>query len=205
MVDELAGGDLTPSALAARLAIAGNLLAHHLGVLEDAGLVTRRVSEGDGRRRYVVLRRDALDAMTPTVRAPAGTILFVCTHNSARSQFARALWTTRTGRPAESAGTDPADRIHPLAVRVAAEQGIDISGERPCGYSSLDPSPDRRSDLVISVCDLAGEANLPQASRHLHWSVPDPVRIGGVTAFRRAFAEISARIDTLAAGAPHDP
>lgn len=193
VVDALGSGDLTPTELGVRLHIAGNLLAHHLRVLEGAGLVARRHSEGDGRRRYVVLSHDALAGLAPAVAPPTGRTLFVCTHNSARSQFARALWSHRTGRPAESAGTAPAVRVHPLAVRVAAEHGLDISAEQPRGYQAIAG----RSDLVISVCDLAAEAALPPAGRHLHWAIPDPVRVGGVTAFRRAFGEIAARIDAI--------
>jgi len=194
VVDALGTGDLTSKSLGSRLGTPGNLLAHHLGVLEEAGLVTRRVSEGDRRRRYVVLRHDALARLIPHAAVPAGRILFVCTHNSARSQFARALWTARTGRDCDCAGTQPAPRVHPLAVRVAAEHGLDLSGERPRGYASVDAVP----ALVVSVCDRAGEAQLPAAQGHLHWAIPDPVRTGGPAAFRRAFEEIATRIERLA-------
>ena len=58
IVDPLAWGDLTPGDLAAALGLTSNLLAHHLGVLEAAGLVSRRRSEADRRRSYVSLTRD---------------------------------------------------------------------------------------------------------------------------------------------------
>jgi protein-tyrosine-phosphatase len=121
-------------------------------------------------------------------------ITFVCSHNSARSQFAAALWTSRTGEPASSAGAEPAAVVHPTAVRVATEFGVDLSGMSPHGYDTL---PDRR-DLIVSVCDRANEGGLPRSQRHLHWSIPDPVAAGGIEAFRAAFAEIALRTEQFA-------
>jgi protein-tyrosine-phosphatase len=126
-----------------------------------------------------------------------GLVLFVCTHNSARSQFAAALWRLRTGHDAESAGTEPADRVHPLAMSVAADFDIDLTDARPKGYEAVARTP----DLVVSVCDRAHEAGLPFSAPSLHWSVPDPVRPGKVEAFRSAFAELTERVDRLAASA----
>lgn len=196
MVDALAHGDLSVQELGELVDLPGNLLAHHLGVLERAGLIERRVSEGDRRRRYVTLRRGVFADLVPTVDTGAGRVLFVCSHNSARSQYAAARWGQRTGMPAESAGSDPAERVNPTAVRLAAEVGLDLSAAVPRGYGDLRTS----ADLVVSVCDRAREAKLPDAGRHVHWSIPDPVRDGGVGAFRAAFAEIDARIEDLAAG-----
>ncbi len=101
-----------------------NLASHHLRALEAVGLVERRVSEGDRRRRYVVLRRDALNGLLlpQAALAPAGLVLFVCTHNSARSQFAAGLWRLRTGNDAASAGSEPSAKVHPQAVRVGGPQ-----------------------------------------------------------------------------------
>src|SRR5918993_4395230 len=108
IVDELALSDLAPSALAERFGLAGNLLAHHLDVLERVGLIERTVSSGDRRRRYVRLRHHALRDLGPRSAGRRGRALFVCTGNSARSQLAAALWRRRTGEPASSAGTHPA-------------------------------------------------------------------------------------------------
>lgn len=196
MVDALAAGDLSVQELGTLARLPGNLLAHHLGVLEEAGLIERRVSEGDRRRRYVTLRRGVFADLLPHGVVGAGRVLFVCSHNSARSQYAAGRWGQRTGLPAESAGLDPADRVNPTAVRLAAEVGVDLSAAVPRGYGDVD-SP---VDLVVSVCDRAREAELPYSGRHVHWSIPDPVRGGGVGAFRAAFAEIDARIEDLAAG-----
>jgi ArsR family transcriptional regulator, arsenate/arsenite/antimonite-responsive transcriptional repressor / arsenate reductase (thioredoxin) len=196
VVDRLTLGDLTVAELAALTGMKGNLLAHHLDVLEDAGLIERRVSEGDQRRRYVSLRWDRLpERYVPTVPGK-GRVVFVCTHNSARSQFAAALWGVRTGHPASSAGSDPTAEVHPKAVRVAGEYGIDLSGETPGGYDRL-PSG---VGLVVSVCDRARESGVPDGNAHLHWSVRDPVPAGTVGAFRDAFAEIAVRIENLARG-----
>jgi ArsR family transcriptional regulator, arsenate/arsenite/antimonite-responsive transcriptional repressor / arsenate reductase (thioredoxin) len=85
-----------------------NLLAHHLGVLEQAGLVSRHRSEGDRRRTYLRLVQGALD---PLARPPARTVrrvLFVCTANPAGSHLAAALWRRTSSIPVASAGTHPA-------------------------------------------------------------------------------------------------
>jgi len=195
IVDALALGDRTPRELAALVGAPTNLLAHHLGVLEEAGLTERRVSAGDRRRRYVVLRPEPLRELIPALAVPAGIVLFVCTHNSARSQFAAALWRQRTGSDADSAGTDPAARVHPSAVRAARRLGLDLSGQTPKGYAEVPAAP----TLVVSVCDRAREGGFPFDSPTLHWSVPDPVADGRAAAFTAAFAEISRRIERLAA------
>lgn len=195
IVDRLTSGDLTVAELAEVSGLSGNLLAHHLDVLQSAGLIERRVSEGDQRRKYVSLRWANLpDGVGEPDPASFGRVAFICTHNSARSQFAAALWETRTGAPAESAGSDPSPEVHPDAIRIANEFGVDLAGLRPSGYELLSPSP----DLIVSVCDRARESEFPGARRHLHWSVPDPVQVGTSTAFRSAFAEIVERVEHLA-------
>lgn len=195
MVDALALGDRTPQELGSLVDAPSNLLAHHLSVLENAGLVERRTSEGDRRRRYVALRPDNLLDLVPAAPAPEGLVLFVCTHNSARSPFAAALWRLRTGRPAESAGADPGPRVHPAAVRAARRMGLDLSGATPRGYDDVGTPP----ALVVSVCDRAREARTPFDAPALHWSVPDPVADGRQAAFTSAFSDIARRIDRLAA------
>jgi ArsR family transcriptional regulator, arsenate/arsenite/antimonite-responsive transcriptional repressor / arsenate reductase (thioredoxin) len=101
---------------------------------------------------------------------PAGQVLFVCSHNSARSQLAAALWTARTGGVATSAGTHPADRVHPGAVAAATRAGLDLSDAEP---RMLDA--DEQADLVVTVCDQAHEELDPDPG-WWHWSLPDPVR-----------------------------
>lgn len=194
IADHVAAGDRTVGELAEISGMRGNLLAHHLDVLESAGLIERRVSEGDHRKRYVRLRWDRLPLLPRQERTSLENVAFVCTHNSARSQFAAALWTERTGNQASSAGSQPAPEVHPSAISVASEYRIDLSRAKPSGYDSLPPKP----DLVVSVCDRALEAGIPAARGHIHWSVPDPVSDGTLRAFREAFAEISQRMDQLA-------
>ena len=204
IVDELAVSDRSAGALAARLGMGTNLLAHHVDVLERAGLVERVVSSGDRRRRYVRLRRRALSeagvAVGPTAAVGAaagagtpGRAVFVCTHNSARSQLAAALWRRRTGSGATSAGTHPADRVHPGAVAAAARAGLDLGGARPRALADGDLD----ADVVVTVCDRAHEELAPGAG-WLHWSIADPVGAGRPAAFDDALAEIDDRITTLA-------
>lgn len=194
IVDALLLSDRTPSELAALTGLTSNHVAFHLGVLEDAEVVRRTPSEGDARRRYARLDRDALAALAPTAPLRAvRDVLFVCTRNSARSQLAAALWERRTGRRAESAGNAPATEVHPLAVAVARSHGLDLDGRVPRGYDEVSDDP----DLVVSVCDRAREAGVPVHAPTLHWSVPDPVD-GTRDDFEAAFRELSNRIDVLA-------
>lgn len=199
IVDALAASDRSPGDLRKLTGLEWNLLEFHLGTLEGVGLVERHVSQGDRRRRYVRLRPGALEAMhvappLPRVRAP----LFVCTHNSARSPFAAALWQERTGGPAASAGSDPAPAVHPLAVEAAADYAIDLAGATPRGYREVTADP----DVVVSVCDRAHEGGVPFDGVRLHWSVPDPsTGDQGRGAFEAAFADLAERVSRLARAA----
>ena len=194
IVDELASSDRAPLELQRLTQVPSNLLAHHLDVLEQVGLITRSRSSGDGRRRYVHLHRDALDGLLPGRRRSPERALFVCTHNSARSQLAAALWTQLTDQSAESAGTHPAERVHRGAVAAARRAGLDLSDARP---KLLEDVEDRPS-LVVTVCDRAHEELDPDPS-WLHWSVPDPVAAPSRTAFDATVAELRDRITRLVA------
>lgn len=194
IVDALWLSDRTPTELSELTGLGSNLVAFHLGSLEAAGIVRRTTSEGDARRRYVRLATDALDDLIdggPAVRADR--ILFVCTRNASRSQLAAALWRARTGRTASSAGRQPAGQVDPVTVEVAAQHGLDLAVAVPRGYDAVAEVP----DLVVSVCDRAGEATPPFDAPRLHWSVPDPV--GGTRAdVEAALAELRGRVDVLA-------
>jgi protein-tyrosine-phosphatase len=191
IVDDLVASDRSPGELAQRLGIGTNLLAHHLGVLSDVGLIERTPSSGDGRRRYVALQRGSLtDLRLPHVR-PRGPMVFLCTHNSARSQLAAALWAARTGRPAASAGTRPAERVHRSAVAAARRAGLDLDGAAPTLVGRIP-----RSAQVVTVCDLVHE-ELEPAPHWWHWSIPDPVANGTAAAFDAVVAELDARITRL--------
>lgn len=194
MVQALVTGDRAVDELAQLTGLRSNLLAHHLDVLESHDLVHRRISDGDRRRRYVTLVRENLPFTLDVPPAPTGNVAFICTHNSARSQFAAALWGKLTGQPSLSAGTEPAANTDPRAVKIAAEFDLDISSTTPAGLDAIPASP----ALVVCVCDLAWEDTIPEATEQLHWSVPDPVRIGTIDAFRSAFTNLAQRIELLA-------
>jgi len=127
-------------------------------------------------------------------------VLFLCMHNSSRSQMAEGLLRARGGADFEvfSAGTEPR-AVHPLAVRAMQEIGIDISGHIAKGIGVfVKESP---MDLVITVCDEAQEACpfFPNARHQAHWGFPDPSRVVGteeerLTAFRHVRDLLAAKI-----------
>lgn len=195
IVDELAVSDRSPRELATRLEIGTNLLSHHLDVLETVGLIARSGSAGDRRRKYVRLLRAPFAGLGLHGRGPAGPMLFLCSQNSARSQLAAALWSKRTGRPARSAGTRPADRVHPGAVAAARRAGVSLRGARP---ERLDAVP--AGVQVVTVCDLAHE-ELVAADDWWHWSIPDPVAADTDAAFDAVVDELEDRIAAVAGSA----
>jgi protein-tyrosine-phosphatase/DNA-binding transcriptional ArsR family regulator len=217
IVDHLVLGDASPSELSAALDLASNLLAFHLGVLDDAGIVRRVRSEGDGRRQYVQLRledptvaaltrpvpTDALTASLTEALHRTRQVLFVCTANSARSQLAAAAWRRVSPVPVASAGTHPADQVHPSAVTTGRRHGLDLANASTAGLADLDVPDD--ATLVVAVCDNAHEeltrTGLPATAHRgwLHWHVPDPVHAGTDDAFETAYAQITERVGRLAA------
>ncbi len=136
-------------------------------------------------------------------------VLFLCTHNSSRSQMAEGLLRARGGNHycAYSAGTHPRS-VHPLAVKVMAELGIDIgeaAGHRAKGIEEFSSEPP--IDLVVTVCDEAAEEcpYFPNARQQKHWSFPDPSAVTGseeerLAFFRRVRDAIAARIDAFLHG-----
>jgi arsenate reductase (thioredoxin) len=128
-----------------------------------------------------------------------GRVLFLCTHNSARSQMAEGLLKHLAGDRFEamSAGTE-ATRVSPLAIRAMEEVGIDISDQES---KTLDQYLGELFDYVITVCDDANEACpfFPGAQSRLHWSFEDPSRAEGseeerLEVFRRVRDGIEARV-----------
>lgn len=191
IVEELATSDRSPRELADRLRIPSNLLAHHLEVLEHVGLIVRSSSAGDGRRKYVRLIRDTFPQFEVAGRASGREMLFVCSHNSARSQLAAAMWTDRTGRGASSAGTRPASRVHRGAVAAARRAGLSLADAVP---TMIDAVPETAQ--VVTVCDLVHE-ELEPGPDWWHWSIPDPVAVGTPAAFDAVVAELDARISSV--------
>ena len=127
-------------------------------------------------------------------------VLILCTGNSCRSQMAEA-WVNRllaTRWEARSAGTAPARAVHPLAVAVMAEEGIDLSGARP---ELVDARLGEHWDLVVTVCDSAKEACpvFPGPVRRMHVGFEDPAEAVGseeerLAVFRRVRDEIRSRL-----------
>ncbi|ROO51516.1 protein-tyrosine-phosphatase [Micromonospora sp. Llam0] len=194
IVDILLVADAAPGEIARRLDLPTNLVAHHLKVLQDCGLLRRIRSEGDRRRTYVRLVPDALLGLHPQPARTAARVMFVCTANSARSHLAAALWRRRSPVPAASAGTDPANRIHPRAIRVAHRHGLTVPEIPPVRLDDVL----RPNDLIVAVCDNAHETLADHSNPRLHWAVPDPTRVDDDAAFEAALADLADRVDRLA-------
>ncbi len=128
-------------------------------------------------------------------------VLFLCTHNSARSQMAEGLLRARGGSAYDvfSAGTQPRV-VHPLALEAMQELGINISNHRAKSLDEFREQPPM--DLVVTVCDEAAEAcpYFPHARHQVHWGFPDPSRVEGseeerLIAFRHIRDLIATRIN----------
>lgn len=196
IVDLLAVSDASPSELSVALEIPSNLLAHHVAALEHCGLVSRRRSEGDGRRTYLSLNRYESwlvpDAGSGTTIPEVHRIVFVCTANTARSHLAAALWRRASPIEATSAGTHPGNRVNPRAVAAARRHDLQLPDVAPRLLSdTLD-----EGDVVITVCDRAHE-ELGRMG-FAHWSVPDPVQVGTAKAFDVAHDDLARRVEGLA-------
>jgi protein-tyrosine-phosphatase len=199
-----------------------NLISYHLAELRNAGIVSARRSSADGRDVYYqadLLRcRDLLGDAAGALHAgltlspapptyvrphrPRPRLLFLCTGNSARSQIAEGLVEHRAAGTVEarSAGSHPKP-LHPNAVRVMAERGIDISG-RPT--KSLTRFTRHRFDRVITLCDKVREVcpEFPGAPIAAHWSIADPAAAGDSNeatypAFEAVADEIERRVSFL--------
>jgi protein-tyrosine-phosphatase len=197
-----------------------SLVSYHLRQLRDGGLVSMRRSAADGRDSYYLLElarcAELLSSagaslhpgLAPTPRAPharrsaVARVLFLCTGNSARSQIAEALCERLSGGAvsAASAGSRPKP-LHPNAVRVMSERGIDLAGRRSKHLSEFEG---QQFDYVISLCDRVREVcpEFPGGPELIHWSIPDPAREPGsdeetLPAFERTAAELCTRIDFL--------
>jgi protein-tyrosine-phosphatase/DNA-binding transcriptional ArsR family regulator len=221
LLSELARSDRRVGELCARLELPQSLVSYHLGRLRANAVVSRRRSSADGRDSYYVLEldrcaallADAGAALHPGLRpAPPQAdptafrasrsrrrLLFLCTGNSARSQIAEAL-AEELGAgaiAARSAGSHPKP-LHPNAIRVMRERGIELAG---CRSKHLSEFAGERFDYVISLCDRVREVcpEFPGHPAMVHWSIPDPARDGGsdeqtYPAFVRTADELATRI-----------
>ncbi len=132
-------------------------------------------------------------------------VLFLCTGNSARSQMAEGLlnWKGNGRFHAESAGSQPAERVNPHAIEMLREYRVPGTGRPPRGIDGLERE---RWDFVITVCDRAKESCpiFPGQPVMAHWGMPDPAAVAGDAAatraaFRDAFVVLNRRIDLLLA------
>jgi protein-tyrosine-phosphatase/DNA-binding transcriptional ArsR family regulator len=227
LLRELARSDRQVRELTSVTGCPQSLVSYHLGRLRAARLVSARRSSADGRDAYytVDLARcgellaaaggalhPALGAGGPSAAAAGAPVraLFLCTGNSARSQMAEALAQRRSGGLVEafSAGSQPKP-LHPNAVRVMAEHGIDLRG-RPSKHLSVFTAD--RFGYVITLCDRVREVcpEFPGHPRHIHWSIPDPAAAGDTDeasypAFQATAAELEARIGFLIAAIAATP
>jgi protein-tyrosine-phosphatase len=222
LLSELAYSDRRVGELCSVVGEPQSLVSYHLARLRNERVVFGRRSTADGRDTYYVLDLDrcrellagAGVALHPGLRLerpaqPRVTgvgsrvrVLFLCTGNSARSQIAEALTQHLSDGAidAVSAGSAPKP-LHPHAVRVLAERGIDIAGRRS---KHLDEFAGGRFDYVVSLCDRVREVcpEFPEHPDLIHWSVPDPSREADADedsypAFRRTLTEIETRVGYL--------
>ncbi len=135
---------------------------------------------------------------------PKKRVLFICTHNSARSQMAECFLRHIGGEEFDvhSAGTDATD-VRPMAIQVMGEMGVDISGQSSKTFQQFLNEP---WDYVITVCDDANESCpvFPGGRQRLHWSFPDPSKVSGtdeqkLAAYRDVRDQIDQRVRDFAA------
>jgi ArsR family transcriptional regulator, arsenate/arsenite/antimonite-responsive transcriptional repressor / arsenate reductase (thioredoxin) len=225
LLRELAASDRRVNELVARSGRPQNLVSYHLRELREAGLVAAKQSSADRRDTYYRLDVDRFTQLLGevgaslhpgvrlTVSAPPAAptrILFLCTGNSARSQMAEALLRERSAGSidARSAGSQP-KTVHPNAVRVMAERGIDISGQTTKHLRRFARS---RFDRVITLCDRVREIcpDFPGEPIAAHWSVADPALEGdsddaSYPAFVRTADELEVRVGLLLAQLADQP
>ena len=194
-----------------------NLVSYHLRRLRDQNVVTERRSTADGRDIYysldVTMLRTlyfaAADSLHPALNFPETAlqeaiahlprkkvrVLFLCTHNSARSQMAEGILRHLSGGriEAQSAGSDPTS-LHPLAVQVMARMGIDVGQQRS---KHLDEFRDQSFDYIVTVCDRVREScpTFPGDPERVHWSFIDPAAVEGSDGERyKAFEQVALQL-----------
>jgi protein-tyrosine-phosphatase len=216
----LARSDLRVQELVRGTGEAQNLVSYHLQAMRQQGIIQNHRSIADGREVYYSLNMDRVRslyrasgaALHPALgereslpsagpSAPA-RVLFLCTHNSARSQMAEGLLRARSSGRVEvfSAGTEPT-QVHLLAIRALSEMKIDIHGHRSKGMQAF---LGQSFDYVITVCDRAREScpTFPGDPANIHWSFPDPAAVEGseserFSAFRKTAVQLNTRIGYL--------
>jgi ArsR family transcriptional regulator, arsenate/arsenite/antimonite-responsive transcriptional repressor / arsenate reductase (thioredoxin) len=213
----LARSDLRVEELVGQIKQPYNLISYHLKRLRLQQLVTERRSTADARDVYYSLNLDQFRQMyfdtgtvlhpalsdptsqplsqTETLTSPPLRVLFLCTHNSARSQIAEGLLRKIGGDQVEvvSAGSEPTS-VHPLAIRVMDGRGVDIRSQRS---KHLEEFVGQNFDYIITVCDRVRELCpvFPGDPIQIHWSFPDPAAIeGSLQKQERGFEETARQL-----------
>ena len=224
MLVELASSDRQVGELTRVVGHTQGLVSYHLARLRAGGLVSSHKSSFDGRAAYYRVHLDRCGELLEATGAalhpgllsrvlpvPDGSVvrgrrrvkvLFVCTGNGTRSQIAEALLRDRARDTVEvvSAGSHPKP-IHPNAIAVLTEMGIDISDAQAKPIVNFSG---RHFDYVITLCDKVREIcpEFPGQRRSMHWSIEDPSRTSGtrratLPAFRAVAADLESRIGFL--------
>jgi protein-tyrosine-phosphatase len=214
LVSALARSDHRVNELVRLLDQPMNLVSYHLKQLRDQHLVTERRSSADGRDVYYSLDLDLLRrsyfatgaALHPALSIgnsahidvaevhPPARVLFLCTHNSARSQMAEAILRHLGGEriAAFSAGSEPS-QVHPAAIRAMAALHIDISQLQS---KHLDTFANQSFDYIITVCDRVREVCplFPNDPERIHWSLADPAVVEDEAARAQAFQQTAPQL-----------
>ena len=224
LLQHLSRSDYRVNDLVERLRLPQNLVSYHLKQLRQGHLVTERRSSADERavfysldlKRFQELYLAAGETLHPGVTADVFAlpfhaneshrplrILFLCTENSARSQMAEALLRHLSHGTVEafSAGSIPAEQIHPLARRCMEKSGIDISQQYPKHFEMF---RGQHFDAIVTVCDRVMEScpTFPDDPELIHWSFLDPATVQGTDeerlhAFEQTSVQLSMRIRFL--------
>jgi len=190
-----------------------NLVSYHLKLLRQSKIVVLRKSDADNRDLYYSLNLDKLfveyqnaahaihpgwilnETTLPRTYPTPRRVLFLCTHNSARSQIAEGLLRHMGGDNylVCSAGNQP-QPIHPETIAVMKELGIDIRGQYSKQITGLKDQP---FDDIITVCDRVREAcpTYEFCNPTIHWSIPDPTTIPDPVERIQAFAQTAREIE----------
>jgi protein-tyrosine-phosphatase len=220
----LARSDERVQDLVEQLKLPQNLVSYHLRQLRDGHLVRERRSSADERTVYYSLDFEQFqtqflsagktlhlamidgsfeDRRPPDRLTPKLRVLFLCTHNSARSQMAEVLLRhlSHGAIEAYSSGSDPAPRVHPLAVAAMEAIGINMHEQYP---KHFDRYRGQHFDAIVTVCDRVREVCLtfPDDPERIHWSFPDPARVVGepeeqYAVFERMGLQLASRLRLL--------
>lgn len=224
VLSHLARSDYRVQELVAFLQLPQNLVSYHLRLLRAGSLVTERRSSADERSVYYsldvehfrALYLQAGEQLYPALMAgliePGDQgeayqtplrVLFLCTENSARSQMAEALLRQLSHGMIEafSAGSYPAEQVHPLAIKVMEHIGIDMRQAHP---KHIDEFRNQHFNAIVTVCDRVREdcPDFPGGPERIHWSFPDPARVEGseeaqYNAFEQTSLQLARRLRFL--------